>query len=66
MIQELRHPLTGSTGLKAAGFPIRFSETPADYSSPAPLLGQHNEEIYMGLLNFSKKEMGQLKKGRII
>ena len=66
MIQELRHPLSGGTGLKAAGFPIRFSELPAEYPGPAPLLGQHNDEIYMGLLGFSIEEMEQLKKEGII
>ena len=66
MIQELRHPLSGGTGLKAAGFPIRFSELPAEYPGPAPLLGQHNDEIYMGLLGFSIEEMEQLRKEGII
>jgi crotonobetainyl-CoA:carnitine CoA-transferase CaiB-like acyl-CoA transferase len=66
MIQELMHPLNPKTGLKAARFPIRFSELPADYSGPAPVLGQNNEDIYMGLLGYSKEELGQLKKERII
>jgi len=66
MIQELMHPLSAQTGLKAAGFPIRFSELPAEYSGPAPFLGQHNEEIYRGLLGFSKEEMEQWKKEGII
>ncbi len=66
MIQELMHPLSAQTGLKAAGFPIRFSELPAEYSGPAPFLGQHNEEIYRGLLGFSKEEMEQLEKEGII
>ena len=66
MIQELMHPLGGNTGVKAAGFPIRFSELPAEYPGPAPMLGQHNEEIYMGLLGFSREEMKQLEKEKII
>ena len=66
MIQELPHPLGAPTGLKAAGFPIRFSELPAEYAGPAPMLGQHNEEIYMELLGFSRKEMEQLEKERVI
>jgi len=66
MIQELRHPLNAPTGVKTAGFPIRFSEIPADYPGPAPALGQHNEEIYRGLLGLSKEEMEQLKKDGII
>jgi len=66
MIQELMHPASGQTGLKAAGFPIRFSELPAEYPGPTPILGQHNKEIYMGLLGFSKEEMEQLEKEGII
>ena len=66
MIPELMHPLSGGTGLKSAGFPIRFTELPAEYPGPAPFLGQHNQEIYMELLNFSKEEMEQLAKEKII
>jgi crotonobetainyl-CoA:carnitine CoA-transferase CaiB-like acyl-CoA transferase len=66
MIQELPHPLGVKTGVKAAGFPIRFSELPADYPGPAPMLGQNNQEIYAGLLGFSGEEMKQLEKEGII
>ena len=66
MIQELMHPLSAKTGVKTAGFPIHFSELPAEYPGPAPSLGQHNEEIYLGLLGFSKEEMEQLKKEGVI
>jgi crotonobetainyl-CoA:carnitine CoA-transferase CaiB-like acyl-CoA transferase len=66
MIRELEHPLSGPTGVKAAGFPVRFAELPADYPGPAPMLGQHNEEIYMGLLGFSRQELEQLGKAGII
>jgi CoA:oxalate CoA-transferase len=66
MIQELMHPMGGQTGLKTAGFPIRFSELPAEYPGPAPMLGQHNQEIYAGLLGFSRKEIEQLAKEGII
>jgi crotonobetainyl-CoA:carnitine CoA-transferase CaiB-like acyl-CoA transferase len=66
MIQELMHPLSAKTGLKAAGFPIRFSELPAEYPGPAPFLGQHNKDIYEGLLGFSKEELEQLEKEKII
>ena len=66
MIPELMHPLSAGTGVKAAGFPIHFSELPAGYPGPAPILGQHNNDIYMGLLGFSKEEMEQLKREGII
>ncbi|MBP1713683.1 MAG: putative acyl-CoA transferase/carnitine dehydratase, partial [Deltaproteobacteria bacterium] len=61
-----KHPLSARTGVKTAGFPIRFSELPAEYPVPAPALGQHNEEVYGGLLGFSKEEMEEMKKEGVI
>jgi len=66
MIQNLKHPLGPDTGVKTAGFPIQFSELPAEYPGPAPALGQDNEEIYQKLLGFSIEEMEQLRKEGII
>ena len=66
MIQDLEHPLSGSTGIKAAGFPIRFSERKAGFTEPAPFPGRHNEDVYMGLLGVSVEEMETLKKEGII
>jgi len=66
MIQELPHPLGAPTGVKAAGFPVRFSELPAEYPGPAPMLGQHNQEIYRELLGFSGKELEKLGKEGVI
>jgi len=66
MIQELPHPLGAPTGVKAAGFPVRFSELPAEYPGPAPMLGQHNQEIYTELLGFSGKELEKLGKEGVI
>jgi crotonobetainyl-CoA:carnitine CoA-transferase CaiB-like acyl-CoA transferase len=43
MVLEYLHPIAGST--KTLGFPAKFSETPGQLVKPAPLLGQHNEEI---------------------
>jgi len=66
MIQEAVHPVYGKTGLKTSGFPVKFSETKADFSLPAPYPGQHNEEIYMGLLGLSRDDMERLKEEEII
>jgi crotonobetainyl-CoA:carnitine CoA-transferase CaiB-like acyl-CoA transferase len=52
--------------VKAAGFPIRFSELPAAYPGPAPMLGQHNEEVYMKILGFSTKELEEMEKEGVI
>ena len=66
MIQELVHPLNPKTGVKTAGFPIRFSLRPAEDISPAPLLGYNNDEIYRGLLGLSKEEMEELRTEKFI
>ena len=66
MIQELVHPISGGTGIKSAGFPIRFTELQAELGEPAPYPGQHNEEIYNGLLGISQNEMEKLREEGII
>jgi crotonobetainyl-CoA:carnitine CoA-transferase CaiB-like acyl-CoA transferase len=66
MMPELLHPQSGPTGLKAAGFPVHFSERPGGYSSPAPFIGQHNQEVYGGILGISDAEMEKLKSEGII
>jgi crotonobetainyl-CoA:carnitine CoA-transferase CaiB-like acyl-CoA transferase len=56
---ELDHPAAGK--LPYPGAPFIMSETPFSYRFPAPLLGQHNEEIYCGELGLSKDELEKLK-----
>ena len=34
---------------------IHLSETPVDYQRRAPLIGEHNREIYMGELGLSER-----------
>jgi crotonobetainyl-CoA:carnitine CoA-transferase CaiB-like acyl-CoA transferase len=43
MVVDLQHPVAGAT--KAIGLPIKFSSTPGKVRRPAPLLGEHTEEI---------------------
>ena len=43
MIVDYEHPVAGA--MKTLGFPAKFSETPGQFKSPAPLLGQHNKEV---------------------
>ncbi|TQR09066.1 CaiB/BaiF CoA transferase family protein [Psychrobacillus soli] len=47
MILEYEHPVAGA--MKTLGFPAKFSETPGQIKSPAPLLGQHNKEVLVEL-----------------
>ncbi|MFC2033234.1 CaiB/BaiF CoA transferase family protein [Chloroflexota bacterium] len=44
LFMELSHPLVGK--LKYPGRPFIMSETPFQAQRPAPLLGEHNKEVY--------------------
>jgi len=52
---DVEHPETGV--LRYPGPPFRLSKTPWKIRNPAPLLGQHNEEIFCDRLRFTKKEL---------
>lgn len=62
-IIELEHPQRGK--YKMPGCPIRLSQSDYVYVS-APLLGQHNEEVYKEWLALSKEEVERLKKDGIL
>jgi CoA:oxalate CoA-transferase len=64
MITRLEYPGLGT--LPIPGLPIKLSLTPASIDSPAPTLGEHNKEIYGGLLGFSSEKLDSLKKEGII
>lgn len=59
MIVELEHPVAGH--LKVPGVPIKLSATPGAVETPAPLLGQHTEELLKELLGLSKEQIAELK-----
>ncbi len=61
---EIEHPAAGK--LKYPGAPCKFSETPWKMERPAPLLGEHNEEIYCHRLGYPREELVQLHRGGII
>jgi crotonobetainyl-CoA:carnitine CoA-transferase CaiB-like acyl-CoA transferase len=57
---DIEHPELDET-LTYAGAPYRLTETPWRISKRAPLLGEHNEEVYAGELGFTAEEMGRLR-----
>lgn len=61
---EVEHPETGN--IKYPGAPYKFSKTPWKVERPAPLLGEHNEEIYCRHLGYSKGELVQLRRTGVI
>lgn len=60
---EADHPVVGN--LTYPGRPALCSELPWALSRPAPLLGQHNEEVYTSL-GYSKADLVKLREGGII
>jgi CoA:oxalate CoA-transferase len=61
---EIDHPITGR--VTYPGAPVKLAESPWKIRYPAPLLGQHNEEIYCGQLGYTREDMVKLREGRII
>ncbi|HEX78197.1 MAG TPA: CoA transferase [Dehalococcoidia bacterium] len=60
---EVDHPVVGK--LKYPGRPFIMSETPFQARRPAPLLGQHNEEVY-GELGYTGEEIARLREWGVI
>lgn len=56
---DIEHPALGQ--LNCLGAPFKLPACPGGPHSPAPLLGQHNEEIYGGLLGLSPAELERLR-----
>lgn len=61
---EIEHPAAGK--LTYPGAPFKMSEAGFAVRQPAPLLGQHNEEVYCGLLGYSKHDLAMLRSRDII
>ncbi len=57
--QEVDHPVIGKIRVPFRLF--NMSETPAQYRMPAPLLGQHNQEVYTKLLHYTKEDLVKLR-----
>jgi crotonobetainyl-CoA:carnitine CoA-transferase CaiB-like acyl-CoA transferase len=61
--EEIEHPMAGR--LTYPGAPIRMGVGGWRIRRPAPLLGQHNEEVY-GELGYSKEDLVQLRQAGVI
>ncbi len=61
---EVEHPEGGRR--RYAGWPYQMSATPPRVQRSAPLLGQHNQEVYCGLLGYSDEELGRLREAGVV
>jgi crotonobetainyl-CoA:carnitine CoA-transferase CaiB-like acyl-CoA transferase len=64
MVVDLPHDKLGK--VPVTGVPIKLSESPGSIDHLGPELGQHNDEIYGGLLGLSASEMDQLRTDGVI
>jgi len=63
MIVTVEHPVRGEFTMP--GCPIKLEDSPVEVKS-APLLGQHNREIYASMLGFGDGDLEQLKQQGVI
>jgi CoA:oxalate CoA-transferase len=64
MVVEVDQPGIGP--LKIAGSPFHLSETPGAVTAPAPLLGQHTEEVLRQVLGYPQEQIDALIRERAV
>ncbi|MDQ0155010.1 CaiB/BaiF CoA transferase family protein [Robertmurraya andreesenii] len=64
MAADLEHPIAGK--LKVSGVTPKLSLTPGIIETAPPTLGQHNEEVYKGLLGISEDRLKTLTERGVI
>jgi crotonobetainyl-CoA:carnitine CoA-transferase CaiB-like acyl-CoA transferase len=62
---QVEHPELGASITYPGKF-VNASETPPEISCRAPLIGEHNQEIYEKELGLSKKKLATLKQAKVI
>ena len=63
MITTMQHPVRGSFDIP--GFPVQLKSSPVEMG-PAPLLGEHNAEVYRELLGLDEADLIRLRKEAVI
>jgi len=64
LMVKIPHPKNPEFAM--VGSPIKMSGTPVEYVRPAPMLGQHTDEVLGERLGLSAEQLGQLKAGGVI
>jgi len=61
---ESEHPVAGV--VRSVGPPVRMSDTPGEVRRPAPLLGEHTDEVLRERLGLSAPEIARLRDAGVI
>jgi len=64
MFVDVEHPNAGR--VRVVNFPVKFSETPAEIRSAAPVLGQDNVDVLTELLGYDKGRISALRAAGVI
>jgi formyl-CoA transferase/CoA:oxalate CoA-transferase len=64
VLVESTHPDAGT--IKMVGPPVRLSETPGSVRAPAPLLGEHTDQVLRERLGLNDAEIDRLRHDRVI
>ena len=64
MLVTIPHPLKGD--FVTVGSPIKMSGTPVEYLRPAPMLGEHTDEVLKRQLGLDEERLAQLKASGVI
>lgn len=64
MIVDVAHPIAGAT--KLTGCHIKLYDTKPAIRTPAPDLGEHNDEVFRSLLGLSSEAVAKLRENRVI
>jgi len=61
---EIDHPVAGR--LRYPGAPYKLSATPWKAERPAPLLGQHNGQVYRQMLGYRRPDLARMRQAGVI
>jgi crotonobetainyl-CoA:carnitine CoA-transferase CaiB-like acyl-CoA transferase len=64
MFVDLEHPMYGPVTI--TGTPLKLSETPGRVERLAPLPGEHNDEVFMGLLGHSRQDLDRWQEEGVV
>jgi formyl-CoA transferase len=56
----------GSGKIPVSNSPLQMSLTPLKVERSFPSVGQHNEEVYTGILGYTRKQVAKLEEDGII
>jgi len=61
---KVEHSVMGQVSCPTS--PYRFSETPHRFHCAAPMLGEHNEEVFVNRLGYSKEDLVRMREAGVI